>query len=148
MTWYCSGIVYIFTRIYTDCSTYGLTKQFMYVCVKNCAIDLKKNNLYWILIEFVIFNSIIHEFYWSRKFLYGTSKTKPLEYIIMPLVFYVTQAYLNRSLLYCWLCRDSKTEFEIQIWQKCVQHTPNKPLYTTIGNSRYCPYNFERFFSL
>ena len=45
----------------------------------------------------------------------GTSKTKPLEYIIMPLVFYVTQAYLNRSLLYCWLYRDSKTEFEIQI---------------------------------
>ena len=41
--------------------------------------------------------------------------TKPLEYIIMPLVFYVTQAYLNRSLLYYWLYRDSKTEFEIQI---------------------------------
>ena len=28
------------------CSTYELTKQFMEICVKNCAIDLKKNNLY------------------------------------------------------------------------------------------------------
>jgi hypothetical protein len=28
------------------CSSYELTKQFMKICVKNCAIDLKKNNLY------------------------------------------------------------------------------------------------------
>ena len=27
-------------------STYELTKQFVQICVKNCAIDLKKNNLY------------------------------------------------------------------------------------------------------
>ena len=35
-----------FTRIYPVCSTYELTKQFMKICVKNCPIDLKKNNLY------------------------------------------------------------------------------------------------------
>ena len=34
------------SRIYPVCSTYELTKQFMEICVKNCAIDLKKNNLY------------------------------------------------------------------------------------------------------
>ena len=44
LTWY-SAIVH-FTRIYPICWTYELTKQFMKICVKNCAIDLKKNNLY------------------------------------------------------------------------------------------------------
>ena len=41
-----SAIVHKFTKIYAVCSTYELTKQFMLICVKNCAIDLKKNNLY------------------------------------------------------------------------------------------------------
>ena len=45
LTWY-SAIVHKFTRIYPVCSTYELTKQFMWICVKNCTIDLKKNNLY------------------------------------------------------------------------------------------------------
>ena len=44
ITW-CIEIVHRFTRIYPVCSTYELTKQFMWICVKNCAIDLKKNNL-------------------------------------------------------------------------------------------------------
>ena len=44
LTWY-SEIVQRFTRISKFCSTYELTKQFMEICVKNCAIDLKKNNL-------------------------------------------------------------------------------------------------------
>ena len=42
LTWY-SAIV---TRIYQVCSTYELAKQFMQICVKNCAIDLNKNNQY------------------------------------------------------------------------------------------------------
>ena len=46
LTWY-SDIVHKFTRISTVCSTYELTKQFMEICVNNCAIDLKKNNLYY-----------------------------------------------------------------------------------------------------
>ena len=41
-----SKIVHKFTRILTVCSTYELTKQFMEICVNNCSIDLKKNNLY------------------------------------------------------------------------------------------------------
>ena len=45
MTWY-SAIVHKFTRVYPVCSTSELTKQVMEICVKNCAIDLKKNNLY------------------------------------------------------------------------------------------------------
>ena len=45
LTWY-SASVHKFTSIYPVCSTYELTKQFMQICVKNCAIDLKKNNLY------------------------------------------------------------------------------------------------------
>ena len=45
LTWYLS-IVHKFTRIYPFCSTYELTKQFMQICVKNCAIHLKKNDLY------------------------------------------------------------------------------------------------------
>ena len=45
LTWY-SEIVQRFTRISKFCSTYELTKQFMEICVKNCAINLKKNNLY------------------------------------------------------------------------------------------------------
>ena len=41
-------IVHRFTRIYPVCSTYELKKQFMWICgVKNCTIDLKKNNLYF-----------------------------------------------------------------------------------------------------
>jgi hypothetical protein len=43
LTWY-SAIVHKFTRIYPVWSTYEPTKQF--ICVKNCAIDLKTNNLY------------------------------------------------------------------------------------------------------
>ena len=35
------------SRIYPVCSTYELTKQFMPIWVKNCAINLKKNNLYY-----------------------------------------------------------------------------------------------------
>ena len=35
-----------FTRLYPVRSTYELTKQFDKICVKNYAIDLKKNNLY------------------------------------------------------------------------------------------------------
>ena len=46
LTWY-SEIVQRFTRISKFCSTYELIKQFMEICVKNCAINLKKNNLYW-----------------------------------------------------------------------------------------------------
>ena len=45
LTWY-SAIVHKFTRIYPVCSTYELTKQFIEICVKNCAIDPKMNNLY------------------------------------------------------------------------------------------------------
>ena len=45
LTWY-SAIVHKFTRIYSVCSTYELTKQCMEICVENCVIDLKKNNLY------------------------------------------------------------------------------------------------------
>ena len=45
LTW-CSTFVHKVTKIYPVCSTYELTKQFMWICVKNCAIDLKKNNLY------------------------------------------------------------------------------------------------------
>ena len=41
-----SNCSYVFARISKVCSFYELTKQFMEVCVKNCAIDLKKNNLY------------------------------------------------------------------------------------------------------
>ena len=44
LRWY-SVIVHRFTRIYPVCSIYQVTKQFMQICVKNCAIDLKKNNL-------------------------------------------------------------------------------------------------------
>ena len=52
LTWY-SAIVHKFIRIYPVCSTYELKKQFMYICVKNCAIDPKKNNLY-------LFSNIFH----------------------------------------------------------------------------------------
>ena len=45
LTWY-SEIVQRFTRISKFCSTYELTKQFMEIYVKHCAINLKKNNLY------------------------------------------------------------------------------------------------------
>ena len=38
--------VHKLTRISKVCSTYELTKQFMEICVKNCASYLKKNNLY------------------------------------------------------------------------------------------------------
>ena len=41
LTWY-SEIVHIFIRISKVCSTYELTKQFMEICVKNCAIDSKR----------------------------------------------------------------------------------------------------------
>ena len=44
LTWY-SEIAQRFTRISKFCSTYEVTKQFMEICVKNCAINLKKNNL-------------------------------------------------------------------------------------------------------
>ena len=44
LTWY-SKIVQRTTRISKFCSTHELTKQFMEICVKNCAINLKKNNL-------------------------------------------------------------------------------------------------------
>ena len=44
LTWY-SATVDKFTRIYPICSTYEVTKQFMYICVKNWTIHLKKNNL-------------------------------------------------------------------------------------------------------
>ena len=47
LTWY-SAIVHKFIRIYPVCSTYELTKQFMKIWVKNCAVYLKKNNLYLI----------------------------------------------------------------------------------------------------
>ena len=46
LTWY-SAIVHKSTRIYPVCSTYELAKQFMWICVKNCAIDLKQKNLYY-----------------------------------------------------------------------------------------------------
>ena len=45
LTWY-SAIVHKFTKTNPVCSTYELKKQFMKVSVKNCAINLKKNNLY------------------------------------------------------------------------------------------------------
>ena len=48
LTWY-SEIVQRFTRISKVCSTYELTKHFIEISVKNCAINLKKNNLYPIL---------------------------------------------------------------------------------------------------
>ena len=45
LTWY-PEIVHKFTRISTVYSTHELTKQFMEIVVNNCAINLKKNNLY------------------------------------------------------------------------------------------------------
>ena len=64
LTWY-SAIAHKFTRIYPVCSTYELTK----ICVKNCTIDLKKNNLYfvhWPLVHYTALHwlsEVIRRFY-------------------------------------------------------------------------------------
>ena len=76
LTWY-SEIVQRFTRISKFCSTYELTKQFMEICVKNCAINLKKNNLYQIVSTlpiryhekvFVTTIPILIPYVWSQNF--------------------------------------------------------------------------------
>ena len=54
LTWN-SAIVHKFTRSYPVWSTYELTKHFMYLNLfKECAIDLKKNNLCFFFLPFLM----------------------------------------------------------------------------------------------
>ena len=71
---------------------------FIHYILTSMIFKKRKLFTYWILIEFVIFNPMINEFYWSREFWYGTSKTKPLEYIIMPLVFFMSHRLISIDL--------------------------------------------------
>ena len=68
LTWYLA-IVHEFTRIYPVCWTYELKETIHVNLCKNCAIDLKKNNLYWKLSQGSFFGRIQETIFFVRDLL-------------------------------------------------------------------------------
>ena len=95
------------------CSTYELTKQFMDICVKNCAIDLKKNNLY--LYRKKVLSAMLLHFLWYSQLCFAWKNA--------------IKGYILLIDLYC-SCIFSKSYFEIHKLFSLLSVIPNLKSYS------------------